>query len=205
MMAGRTTFRPAWALGAIAVWCLAASGERIVVCEERGAEPMRPSGAKILFPPDRAILMVGTFHVIVKGGQGDLYVDGQAQPWEPFEPPLRVAKVGLCPGTHEIRVGNQSIRFVVALSEEEHDGPKDWPLHYLHSINAQRRCSGCHATHETNGRLAVGALKPSDACFACHRRDRFQDTHVHLTGPLDHCRDCHALHDAMRRPLMKTP
>lgn len=166
--------------------------------------PASPPEMQVLFPADRSTLMTGTFNLIVRGGQGELRVDGQPQPWEPFDPPLRVAKIGLAPGLHEIRVGERKLAFSVALNEEEHEGPKDWPVFRAHAIPADRRCDTCHETRRNEGRVAVGALKPTaTSCFACHLRDGFREVHSVSSDAVAKCGDCHALHGSTRKALLR--
>lgn len=172
-------------------------------CDERLPTPPPPAEGKVVFPPPNSVLMVGTFYVIVKGGDGQLLVDGQRQPWEAFAPPLRVAKVGLYPGLHEIRVGRRVIPFSVALNEEEFEGPRNWPSYRLHTISAHKGCAGCHVTRSVGGLTAIEGLKGASACFACHPKVDFEARHSHPFPPLEHCQNCHALHGSPRRSLLK--
>ncbi len=173
----------------------------------RGIPQDRPKAddVKIVFPPDRAVLLAGTFNVIVKGGQGSLSVDGQPQPWDAFAPPLRVTRIGVTPGLHEIRIGDRKVAFSVGLSEEEHDGPKDWPIYRFHGIPAFVRCSVCHETSQKDGLASVAGLKGAKACFACHKVAEFEARHSHTLKPLEHCQNCHALHGSARKSLLKAP
>jgi len=200
-------WRAEWGLrwvGAIAAAAIAsASCVGVLWCDERLPSPSPPADVKIIFPPPNAVLLVGTFYVIVKG-EGELFVDGQRQPWEPFAPPLRVAKVGLYPGLHEIRVGRRTISFSVALNEEEFEGPRNWPLYRLHTISAHQQCEACHVVSRSAGGLAsIEGLKGPSACFACHRRTDFEARHSHPFPPLEHCQNCHALHGSPRKSLLK--
>ncbi len=172
-------------------------------CDERLPTPTPPADGKVVFPPPNAVLMVGTFYVIVKGGDGELFVDGQHHPWEAYAPPLRVAKVGLYPGLHEIRVGRRVIRFSVALNEDEFEGPQNWPFYRLHTISAHEGCGACHVTRLADGLTSIEGLKGASACFGCHPKADFEARHSHPFPPLEHCQNCHALHGSPRKSLLK--
>lgn len=194
--------RLATVLGAPALVCACWVGA--LWSDERLPSPSSLAEGKVIFPPSNAVLMVGTFYVIVKGGEGDLFVDGQRQSWEAFAPPLRVAKVGLYPGLHEIRVGRRTIRFSVALNEEEFEGPRDWPIYRLHTISAHEQCGACHVVGRSgDGLTSLEGLRGPSACFACHRRTDFEARHSHPFSPLEHCQNCHALHGSPRKSLLK--
>ena len=169
-------------------------------------EPAKPADDGVLFPPDRAVLLSGSFDVICKADDTALEVDGKAQPWEPFEPPVHVAHLRLSPGVHELRIGDRRREIVVALNEDEHDGPDDWPLLRHHEMNRnQDRCGDCHETTEQEGRVVVGELKSYEACFECHEPVEFEATHAHPLEPIEHCQMCHALHGSARKGLLKAP
>lgn len=159
--------------------------------------------AKIVFPPEHSVLLQGTFHLIAKGIDGELKLDGQTQAWEGFQWPLRVAKIGLSPGIHEIEVGQRKVEFVVGLSPEEHDGPKDWPIVRGHQIRTDvKRCAACHQTLVQDGRTAVGELKGPAACFECHKQARIEQRHPNLIKPLN-CQECHTLHGSSNKSFLK--
>ena len=40
--------------------------------------------SRVIFPPNHAVILAGTFNVIAKGMPGELTVDGQPQKWDPF-------------------------------------------------------------------------------------------------------------------------
>ncbi|HUT93930.1 MAG TPA: cytochrome c3 family protein [Thermoguttaceae bacterium] len=169
-------------------------------------EPAKPADDGVLFPPDHAVLLSGTFDVICKTDEAVLEVDGKPREWEPFEPPLRVAHLGLSPGMHELRIGDRRREIVVALNEEEHDGPEDWPILRRHQMNRDPgRCGDCHQTTKQDDRVVVGELKSYEACIECHDAVDFEATHSHPLEPIEHCRMCHALHGSARKGLLKAP
>jgi len=166
----------------------------------------KPKDDGVLFPPDRAVLLSGSFDVICRTDQKSLEVDGQPREWEPFDPPLHVAHLRLSPGMHEIRIGDQRREVVVALNEDEHDGPADWAIHRRHTMNHEEgRCADCHQTGKQNGRITVGELKSYEACFQCHQPVDFDVIHSHPLEPIEHCETCHALHGSPRKALLKAP
>jgi len=169
-------------------------------------QPVNPPDDGVLFPPDHSVLLSGNFDVICRAEQPSLEVDGRPHDWEPFQSPLRVAHVRLSPGVHELRIGDRRREIVVALNEEEHDGPDDWPLLRRHQMNAnENRCADCHETTEQDSRIAVGELKTHEACFECHELLEFEVTHSHPLKPIEHCQMCHALHGSARDSLLKAP
>ena len=160
--------------------------------------------SKIVYPPDKAVLLSGTFDVITKTSTQALQLDGRPLKSEPFEPPLRVAHVGVSPGWHELRVGDRLIEFVVAMNEEEHDGPADWPIHRRHPMNADAdRCSDCHETTARNGHTLVGDLRSHEACFECHQLAEHEDIHDFPLEDHESCQMCHAVHGSNGPSLLK--
>ena len=160
----------------------------------------------VLFPPDHAVLLSGSFDVICKADQDVLEVDGRPRAWESFEPPVRVAHVRLPPGVHELRIGDRQRELVVALNEDEHDGPQSWTIYRRHPMNAkEERCGDCHETGEQDEQIRVGELKSYKACLECHGEVEFEATLSHPLEPLEPCQMCHALHGSTRKALLKAP
>lgn len=200
-MAGETRFRLGLSIGLVLaglVLALAAA----VPSEQKG----KPKDDGVLYPPDRAVLLSGSFDVICTTDQNSLAVDGKAREWEPFQPPLRVAHVRLSPGMHEIRIGDRRREVVVALNEEEYDAPRDWAVYRHHEMkHNEQGCADCHQTGKQNGRITVGELKSYEACFECHEPVDFDVIHSHPLDPIEHCEICHALHGSPRKALLKAP
>ena len=169
-------------------------------------EPAPLAAAGVLFPPDHVVLLSGSFDVICTASEATLEVNGKSREWEPFQPPLHVAHLRLSPGVHELQIGDRRREIVVALNEEEHDGPEDWAIHRHHKIGHEKnRCADCHRTNRQDGRITVGALKSSETCFECHDPIDFDVTHSHPLEPIEHCQMCHALHGSTRKGLLKAP
>jgi predicted CXXCH cytochrome family protein len=163
-------------------------------------------GGKVVYPPDKGVLLSGTFDVITKTSTEALQLDGRPLKSEPFEPPLRVAHVRVSPGWHELRVGDRRVEFVVALNEEEHDGPADWPIHRRHPMNANaNRCGDCHETTARNGQTLVGDLKSYEACFECHKSAEFEEIHEYPLEDHESCQKCHAVHGSISPSLLRAP
>ena len=158
---------------------------------------------RVLFPPHHGVVLAGTFNVIAQGVPGELKINGKPQTWDRFAPPLSVARVGLVPGIHVIRIGNERIDFSVGLNEEEHDGPKEWEVYRHHAIPTFSRCTVCHQTSIEHGLAVVGPPRTPSACFDCHPRKDFQTQHALLHEPLDRCQSCHSLHRSTRKSLLK--
>jgi predicted CXXCH cytochrome family protein len=169
-------------------------------------QPQREVEAKVIFPPTRSVLLSGSIHVIARAVEGELKVDGQPQPWEAFASPLRVAKLGLASGMHDVQIGKRKLRFVVGASAEEHEGPKDWQVWHFHPIKTDaKRCEACHETSQSDGKTAVGAVKPSKCCYDCHRPVDVEAKHAHPMKSLEDCQSCHALHGSNRKSSLKAP
>ncbi|MHC4400166.1 MAG: cytochrome c3 family protein [Planctomycetota bacterium] len=169
-------------------------------------KPAAKSGDGVIFPPDRAVLLSGGFDVICKINDAKLTIDGEPVEWEAFEPPVHVARVRLTPGVHELEVGGRKRQIVVALNEEEHDGPEDWSIHRSHPIETgEDRCADCHQTEKKDGRIVVGEIEGYEACFECHTSVDFDVTHSHPLEPIENCESCHSLHASDREMLLKAP
>lgn len=167
-------------------------------------EPADKEAVRIMSPPADAVLMSGNFDVIVKGPCGPLQIDGRSVAWKGFKPPIHVARVGLPPGWHELKIGDRQLDVVVALNQEEHDGPSNWPHVKSHTMSADaNRCADCHESDETDGCVSVGDLKDQSACFECHDEDEFETIHLRPFDPAESCRKCHALHGSSRPSLLK--
>lgn len=180
-------------------------------CEKSPAPPVddevvEDQGFQFIAPQDHAVLMSGTFDVICRTDGDTLFVNGQAKEWDEFSSPVRVARLRLPPGVYEIRVGECKLDVVVAMNEEEHDGPEDWPYHYRHRIKSSpRRCAVCHETEQQDGQTSVGELKSYEACMKCHTEIDFEVTHSHILEPLQECWMCHSLHGSTDKSLLKAP
>ncbi len=167
-------------------------------------EPAKAAG--VLFPPNQAVLLKGSFDVICRADKAALEIDGKPYPWESFHPPVYVARVRLAPGLHELRIGSRRREFIVAMNEEEHDGPEEWAHHRFHPIESDdQRCAHCHQTEKKAGRIAVGELRSYKACLECHPSVQFEAIHSHPLEPIEHCQTCHALHGSSRKGLLKAP
>lgn len=160
-----------------------------------------PAPVVVVSPPANAVLPSGRCTVICKGAPGDLAVDGRSQPWGPFAEPLRVARLRLDPGRHELRVGGRTVAVWV---EGEH-APAGWTGR-LHPIGAGAdACGRCHETATRDGLTAAGPVKSFAACLACHREAQVQAGHAHPLDPLRHCGSCHAPHGSAYKGLLKAP
>ncbi len=171
-----------------------------------GAKNPESGPLEVVAPPDRAVLMSGTFDVICRGDAPDLRVDARKIPWEPFEPPVHVARVHLTPGQHLIEAGDRRLVVVVALNEDEHEGPADWKIFRSHPIEPGKdRCGDCHQTEQTDGRVRVGEFSGYQACLDCHTPVDFEVIHSHILEPLEPCQMCHAMHGSHYDSLLKAP
>jgi predicted CXXCH cytochrome family protein len=160
---------------------------------------------KVIFPPDRAALPCGEFDVIALAERATLEVDGRAQQWEAFAPPLRVAKVKLAPGQHELRIGTRQVKFAVNDKAEKTQNPPGWDLYRSHPIRDEQRCAACHRTSQRDGQTVVGEPHPTTSCLECHTTIDFEAKHSHPLEPLKPCSMCHALHGSPRPSLLKAP
>ena len=187
-------------LAAVLLLCAILGYAGIVTSEEQAE-------VKVVFPPERAVLLSGNFDVVCEADEAELLVDGKPQAWEPFEPPLRVSRVGLIPGMHEIQIGKRRIEICVALNEEEHDGPRDWQIREFHQGDGKgkNRCAACHVTTAKSQHTVVGELKPDTACLKCHESVDLAVTHAELPEPLELCGKCHVLHGSNRPALLRAP
>ena len=191
-------------------WILAA-------CMLQGCAGARPPGhpaadvgdaadVKVLFPPDRAVLLCGEFHVLCRAPRAALIVDGRPQAWEAFQPPLHACRLKLDPGRHKLRIGPRQVEVFVADTPASPKGPTGWGVYRSHPIAGRgpQACAACHECDQRGRLTAVGELKPHTACFACHREVDFDVAHdAHPLQPLEACHMCHALHGSAREKLLK--
>lgn len=168
--------------------------------------PKEPVKTKVIFPPDKSVMVSSAFDVIGITELDRFEVDGKPRPWERFEPPIRVRRIGLGPGFHELQIGDRRLEIVVALNPEEHDGPADWKIYRAHTMgNDEDRCADCHETKQQGGKTVVGELLPVEACLSCHDSVEFDLTHSHPFDPLEDCQMCHSMHASWREKLLKAP
>lgn len=165
--------------------------------------PSAPDGppaapdVEIRFPPHKAVVHYGTFDVIAQGNAAGLVVDGQAQAWDAFQSPLRVARVRLSSGHHAVQVGDKRCELFFARYPGDEDAPRGWPVFRWHPIRQKdgaQQCADCHETAQAAGQTAVGRFKGHEACFACHAEADFEKSHAHPVELLKTCQQCHALH-----------
>ena len=191
------------ACGVLVCLVLVYSGK--VTSEEPGE--VDGGGVRLVFPPDRSVLVSGELDVICRAEQGALEVEGEQYEWEPFEPPLRVSRVSLYPGPNKLRIGSRQLEVFVAKTADQPGGPEGWQLCRNHPISGQgaKRCAACHQTQPRSELTGLGELKSYKACFECHRAVEFEAVHAHPLEPIEHCQMCHSLHSSTRKALLKAP
>ncbi len=164
----------------------------------------------MIAPRGKAVLASGDFYVICRGGQPDLAIDGIGRSWDPFADPLKVARLHLEPGQHEIRIGDRKI----AVRVGGKGGADGWETYAMHPIAKRgNACGNCHQTserrtaHGVSGQseVAVEAPKPYTACLECHKPLEFEAVHSHPLEPLKHCGSCHHLHGSPVKGLLQAP
>jgi hypothetical protein len=156
----------------------------------------------LVFPPHRAVLFWGTFDLICQA-DGELKVDGKSQSWELFQPPLRVAHLGLEPGPHRLQIGPDRVDLFVSLGPDEHDWPSGWTTYRFHpEETGHDRCAHCHKTTKVGDKTAVGEWKEAEACVKCHRQRDLEKTHLRTLREMRECTSCHNLHASTRKALL---
>ena len=175
----------------------------LLISGEKAADKERTG---IISPPDHAVLLSGSIDVICRTDKPDFEIDSQKHEWEIRGNPVRVARVRLIPGMHELKIGDKKIEIVVALNEDEHDGPADWKIQRSHKTdNDPARCQGCHEVDKKDGLVSVGKLKSHEACLKCHLTGDLKEEHPGISKPLEDCLTCHALHGSPHKSLLKAP
>ena len=175
---------------------LGVSGEKAADKEETG----------IIFPPDHAVLLSGNVDLICKTNKPNFEIDSRKHEWDFCGNPVHVARVRLFPGVHELKIGDKKVEVVVALNEDEHDGPADWKIQWIHKTdNDPARCHACHEVDKKEGRVSVGKVKSQKACQKCHEPADLQEDHPGITKPLENCLTCHAMHGSPHKSLLKAP
>ena len=194
--------RAAFAVGVIAGLVLAGSGS-LVVSGEKAADKDKTG---IISPSDHAVLLSGNIEVICKTDMPCFEIDSQKHEWEFCGNPVHAARIRLFPGIHELNIGGKKIEVVVALNEDEHDGPASWKIQRSHKMdNEPARCQGCHEVDKKPGLVSVGKVKPNKACLKCHEARDLKEEHPGIAKPLEDCQACHALHGSPHKSLLKAP
>lgn len=161
-------------------------------------------------PLSDSVLLSNSIDVICKfAGEEEpaLVIDGEPAEWDPIVGSTRAVRVRLEPGVHELKVGDQEVRCVVAINELDHDGPSDWPIQRSHYISRKEdRCARCHETEQQNELINVGQFKGPETCIECHDLTDFEANHMHVYQPLEACHSCHAIHGSTEEEaLLKAP
>lgn len=163
--------------------------------------------ARVVSPPDRAVLLSGNIEIIAQSPDGKLELDGKPCRCEPFTNPLCVTQVWLDPGVHELRIGNHRTEFVVALNEQEHDGPRDWKIYRFHPMESgesgDHRCGACHELQLEGDLMRVAGLPRAEACLECHDKAKLQAIESHRLQSPEACTTCHSIHGSPRKRLLK--
>jgi predicted CXXCH cytochrome family protein len=154
------------------------------------------AGVTNIHSPAAGSVWNGPVRVIarVEAGQKPL-LDGK-----PFEtvapaPGVTVASVKLAPGTHEISLGAEKVRFHVGAGAPAGFAPfRDHPP-------VAAGCDSCHAVKE--GAWALKRASLSGICFQCHDREAFPKKHTHVYGTLADCQMCHNPHGSASVGHMK--
>ncbi len=163
---------------------------------------------KIVFPPEKAVILSGSFDVVAKGNPAPVSVNGLAVECEAFRSPLRVARVHLSAGMNTIQVGDRKCRLYFARYPDDEDAPRGWPAVKWHPIDEQEgagRCAECHETKKLDGLVSVGDFLGYKACLKCHKEVEFEAIHAHPLEPLEPCQMCHGIHGSTEKGLLKAP
>ena len=162
---------------------------------------------KIVSVTDQSVRLSGHIDVIYRGQPLPLEVDAKPVEWEPdFAAPVQVGHLHLSPGMHQLKIGDESVEFCVALNELEHDAPSEWQIHRTHTMsNDEDRCAECHKTEDRNGKIRVGLLDVPQRCMDCHEPDELAEPHQDFLEPLPKCNTCHALHGSPYEALLNAP
>jgi len=185
-----------------------AAGDGVAGDPAAGEKPAGDdTGVEVLYPPDKAVLPSGNFDVICRGDAAALRVDGELHRWEPFEPPVRVARVSLYCGPNTLQIGRKRVEVFVAETALEPGGPEGWPMWRGHPMDGSgtARCGDCHEIEGRGDGAALGRFAGHKACFKCHDSVDFEAIHSHPLEPIEACQMCHAIHGSKEKALLKAP
>jgi predicted CXXCH cytochrome family protein len=172
-----------------------------------------PPALRVLFPADRSVVETGQFELIAvqsreaaRQGPPPLRVDGVEHPWERYRAPVRVARLKLSPGPHQLRIGDRTLAIFVR-GDQAPDPPAGWPVFRQHppTVPEKAACRSCHPVQKEDAEVALAAPRTPAACDPCHSARQFEASHYHPREPLSSCQRCHALHGSDRRALLKQP
>lgn len=181
-----------------------------------------PEGETLVTPPNESVLLGSQIGMIVRGKFDTLFLDK-----EPIKFSKRIqtssasfAVLPVSPGRHSVSMSAQdgralSFKFVTAINDMEHGGPKTWTRFYQHQFEKiSNPCEKCHFTRKTEDKVEVGYWKPvSLSCKTCHvdqKRLKLEGFHENLkaqgwddTNWIETCTECHYVHQGTSRKLLR--
>jgi len=180
--------------------------------------------SRIVSPPSHSVLLSGTIDVIYRLQTDEteaalpdavpvtldslkLVIDGQVEQWDPIRGAALSKRIRLAPGVHELKIGEETLECVIAMNEEDHDGPENWPVFNSHYISSKPdRCGRCHEMESDEADVfQVGDFSGPEACIECHDMIDFEVAHMHIFQPLEACHTCHAIHGSEQKSLLRAP
>jgi predicted CXXCH cytochrome family protein len=199
----------------------------------RTVEPLVPPSVMIspdlpasrfVSPPRQSILLSGSVDIIyrLQTAEGEaevpgltpasletlkLMIDGEVQEWDPIRGAALSKRIRLMPGVHEVKIGEETLQCVIAMNEEDHDGPDDWSIFRSHYISSKPdRCGRCHEMESDESDIfQVGKFSGPEACLECHDMIDFEVNHMHVFQPLEACHTCHTIHGSEQKSLLRAP
>ncbi|MFN7921687.1 MAG: cytochrome c3 family protein [Bryobacteraceae bacterium] len=147
----------------------------------------------ILAPPPDSAFPPGPVRLIARvAGESAVKLDGEAVKVESPHPGVVTAELQPAPGTHEITLGDQKVRFAVGKA----DGFTAFRPH-----PPSNSCTTCHAVR--NGRWRFVRASLSNVCSQCHSKETFPAKHTHQMDLLPDCQLCHNPHGSTAAGHMK--
>jgi predicted CXXCH cytochrome family protein len=157
-------------------------------------------GPGFLRPLDETIAPAGPLVVVARtAGKAELRLDGKVVSASQPAPNVITATVNPAPGSHELALGDQKIRFFVRTAANASSAPAGWGEFKTHPPAAT--CETCHALKD--GAWSLKTDPVADTCFGCHDAKPFPAIHSHNSEVLGECQMCHSAHGSTAKAHLK--
>jgi predicted CXXCH cytochrome family protein len=191
--------RRTWVRGLVAAGVLAAATGGCRQRDPVSEQDSTPSGRiHVLRPPPDSLVHGEVLEIVCQGAglarSGCVAaVDGGPVRLMGFEPHFAVGTVRLGPGTHLVRVGQETRQVTVAAGAEGR-----WYRQHPPPAGDGLTCGSCHRPGED-----LVAARDKGRCFTCHAESSFVAIHRHTAETLGQCSDCHFPHGGTAPALLK--
>ena len=204
--------------------CLFAFIGQKTSADEAVSEPFEPlpEGRTLVTPPNESVLLGSQIGMIVRGQFDELYLDDEEISFSKRiqSKSASFAVLNVSPGRHYVYMSakdgrEEEFEFVVAVNENEHNGPRSWKRFYQHQFErVSNPCANCHLVQKAGDKVEVGHWKSvQESCAKCHveqKRLKLEEFHKDVKSKgwddsnwIESCTDCHYVHQGETRMLLR--